>query len=321
MFENDELIDDTLSAKLRDRMPKIRKKYFSIMYKRYLELLPIVITYTGLEGTAIDPLLLESGLRHGYRMVVGTDANGIIKVLGYVNNTQDYADPKFMFSKRVFEKDDINFIVEPDEIPQNDMKQITMKDGGATGEFVIIRNKPLTYGSDFEWIRFHLQELAEVQLSRYSLIMQSKANTFFTNTVEGDETINVLVENLMNGVPVSTVTAFFDPQENMHTFDNTNLANSLAEVKREHSNIMAECNAGLGFSTLGVDKESGVSDAEANSNKGYSTAMGNIFLKGRQSGFELLNRRFQKNIQASYDDEVVSELTSRSEVTDFESHN
>lgn len=61
-------------------------------------------------------------------------------------------------------------------------------------------------------------------------------------------------------------------------------------------------------SSLAVEKESGVSDTEAESNRSFSTSNANIYLDARNNGLQRLNKRYGFNIEAMYNDEVVSEF-------------
>ena len=83
----------------------------------------------------------------------------------------------------------------------------------------------------------------------------------------------------------------------------------LAELKREYQNTLNELNSILGFSTLGVDKESGVSEGESNSGKSYTTANGNIYLSSRNNACRLLNKRYGCDIHPVFDDNAISTLT------------
>ena len=66
----------------------------------------------------------------------------------------------------------------------------------------------------------------------------------------------------------------------------------------------------LGLNTLGVDKESGVSDAEAQSNKSFKKANENIYLTARNEPLALYNKKFGTSIHAEYRDQQVKELSS-----------
>ena len=73
----------------------------------------------------------------------------------------------------------------------------------------------------------------------------------------------------------------------------------------------------LGINSLAVEKSSGVSDEEAKSNRGYTTSNANIQLDGRNSGLKRLNKRYNLNLEAVYNDEVASELQELHEEIDL----
>ena len=51
-----------------------------------------------------------------------------------------------------------------------------------------------------------------------------------------------------------------------------------------------------------------MSDSEAESNRGFTTSNANIYLDARNQGLELLNKKYDLDIEAVYNDEVSSEL-------------
>ena len=66
----------------------------------------------------------------------------------------------------------------------------------------------------------------------------------------------------------------------------------------------------MGLSSLAVDKESGVSQTEAQSNKVYQRANGNIYLQARNEKLTHYNDKYGTKLKASYRDEIASELSS-----------
>ena len=62
------------------------------------------------------------------------------------------------------------------------------------------------------------------------------------------------------------------------------------------------------MNSLAVEKASGVSDAEAQSNRSFTTSNANIYLDGRNNGLRHLNKRYGLQLEAIYNDEVVSEF-------------
>ena len=65
----------------------------------------------------------------------------------------------------------------------------------------------------------------------------------------------------------------------------------------------------LGINSLAVDKASGATNGEANSNTPFTTANANMFLDGRKPSIDMLNKRYGFNIRVAYDDRVASEMT------------
>src|SRR5699024_1822546 len=163
------------------------------------------------------------------------------------------------------------------------------------------------YVNDLEIVRHYTDELSEIVLSRFSLAMQAKINTFLIGDI-GDETINQIAQDLYNGSPYVKVSTLFDVKDNIYTFNNQNLSTNFVELKREYQNKISELNNMLGINSLAVEKASGVSDTEAKSNRSFTTSNANIYLQSRNEPLEKLNKRFNLNLQAIYNDEVASEF-------------
>ena len=96
--------------------------------------------------------------------------------------------------------------------------------------------------------------------------------------------------------------------------DSQQIISALPELKREYQNNIAELNNILGLTALGVDKASGVSDIEAQSNKAYQKANSNVYLKSRNEKLKLLNEKFGLNMKAEYADEIAADLSSLEKV-------
>src|SRR5699024_7936926 len=101
--------------------------------------------------------------------------------------------------------------------------------------------------------------------------------------------------------------------DQIYQFNNTGTASVFKELKTEFQNKISELNNMLGINSLAVEKSSGVSDTEANSNRAYTTSNANIYLDARNNGLKRLNKRFSLDINAMYNDEVVSELEELSQ--------
>ena len=74
----------------------------------------------------------------------------------------------------------------------------------------------------------------------------------------------------------------------------------------------------LGLNSLAVEKSSGVSDTEANSNRAYTTSNANVYLDARNNALKKLNKRFDLQIVSMYNDEVLSEFAEIERFKDSE---
>ena len=66
-------IEQTLSEKVKMRTVMQRNNFYQFFRNRYIEFLPSVISYEGLndENVIIDPIQLEIWLRQGYGVAIG----------------------------------------------------------------------------------------------------------------------------------------------------------------------------------------------------------------------------------------------------------
>lgn len=311
-------VKSELNQDISRRVIEHRNRFRRLIFNRYLEFLPLLINYTNRDSVAIDFLQLESALRQGYQVVVGKARNDQIMVLGYIQgqyykNSNDYLNNfNFTFERRLNEKD-ITFIV-PEYLRPKYALEIQKYDNCSSGDFIVIRNKPVIINNDIEIIEHYCDELAEIILSRFSLIMQSKFSKIFVSDVN-DETINQFITQLFNGSPYIKIDSFIDPEEDIIDLGSDFVTTALTEMKREYQNKISELSNFLGVNSLAVDKESGVSDTEAKSNRSFTTSNSNIYLRGRQP-FEYLNKRFDLDIHPYYDDEAMSELDIMNLATD-----
>src|SRR5690625_3280408 len=117
-----------------------------------------------------------------------------------------------------------------------------------------------------------------------------------------------LITKIYNGDPYVPGSKLFDPNDQIYHFDNTGTASVFKELKREYQNKVSELNNMLGINSLAVEKSSGVSDTEAKSNRAFTTSMANIKIESRNDAFKKLNKRYDRDIQVIYNDEVASEL-------------
>lgn len=305
-----------LSEDISRRVIEHRNRFRRLIFNRFVEFLPLLINYTDRDKTAIDFIQLETALRSGYQVVVGKARNDQIMILGYIQgqyykSSNDYfKNFNFNFERRLNEKD-ITFVI-PEYLRPTQALEIQHYDNCTSGDFIVLRNKPVTLNNDYLIIEHYCDELAEIILSRFSLIMQSKFSKIFISDIN-DETVNQFITKLFNGSPYIKIDGYLDPEEDIIDLGSTHITTALTEMKREYQNKISELCNFLGINSLAVDKESGVSDTEANSNRSFTTANSSIYLRGREP-FDMLNKRFSQderynfNIKPYYDDEAVSSM-------------
>ena len=309
-------VKSELNEDISRRVIEHRNRFRRLIFNRFVEFLPLLINYTDRDKTAIDFIQLETALRSGYQVVVGKARNDQIMILGYIQgqyykSSNDYfKNFNFNFERRLNEKD-ITYVI-PEYLRPTQALEIQHYDNCTSGYFIVLRNKPVTLNNDYLIIEHYCDELAEIILSRFSLIMQSKFSKIFISDIN-DETVNQFITKLFNGSPYIKIDGYLDPEEDIIDLGSTHITTALTEMKREYQNKISELCNFLGINSLAVDKESGVSDTEANSNRSFTTANSSIYLRGREP-FDMLNKRFSQderynfNIKAYYDDEAVSSM-------------
>ena len=306
MFNN---IEQTLSEKVKMRVVSQRNNFFNFFRNRYLEFLPSVISYEGLDdkNVIIDPIQMEIWLRQGYGVAIGQTKRGTM-LLGTVNQSNTISNIQ-TYGTRPLTGNDINFFISS-KIKEKYYKEITFHDGYETGNFVVLWNKPIQLTSDFNIIDIYSERIAEIALSRFSIYMQAKIATVIRGE-SNDEDVEQITQDLYNGAPYIKTTKFFDPDESVLTInEGQGLISALPELKREYQNNIAEVNNILGLSSLAVDKESGVSQSEAESNKAYQKANANIYLQARNEKLAHYNDKYNTKLKAEFRDEIASELSS-----------
>lgn len=305
MFNSD--IEQSLNEKVKMRMTSHRNAFYRFFRNRYREFLPVVIGYEGLEDTKIDPIQLEIWLRQGYGVAVGETTRGVM-ILGTVPRQSQLYTLGTNYSVSPLTSNDINYFISDKIRVKN--KEITYHDGFESGNMVVIYNKPYQLTNDFEIIDIYSERIAEIALSRFSIYMQAKISTVIRGEVD-DEDVEQITSDLYNGAPFIETTMMFDPDESILSINSSQeVISALPELKREYQNNIAELNNILGLSALGVDKASGVSDIEAQSNKAYQKANSNVYLKSRNEKLKLLNEKFGLEMKAEYADEIASNLSS-----------
>lgn len=299
-------IDKTLNGTLKEKVVNHRDRFKTLFKARYLEMLPSLIKYKNSRTVSIDFMKVEVALRNGYDVVIGETKNSNIMVIGYATSKKTTGDPADLFSDNVLRHGEIHFTI-PEIMKLNYYKEITHNDKCSSGNFVVLRNKTINYTSDISILNHYIDELAEIVLSRYSISMQVKITTLFLGE-PNDETLNHIISDIYNGNPYIKGSKLFDPDEQIYHMKNEGIAQNFQELKREYQNKISELNNMLGMNSLAVEKSSGVSDSEAKSNRAFTTSNANIYLDGRNNGLFKLNKRYGLELEAIYNDEVVSEF-------------
>lgn len=308
-------LENELSEKIAYKVIQHRNNFSKLFLFRLFEQLPNLISHKvrkGDELNAIDFNKVEIALRDGYHVAIGkSKENGAYQMLGTITNNQTISEPTQLWQVKnepILTGEDINFIVNIEESEKKKLKEITLLDNAKTGNFVVLRNKTLNLLNDKDIIAHYTKILAEIEASRMSLVIQTKAMTFFSSEI-GDETMNKVIDSWYNGSPYEKVSKLFNAKDNIVTIDNSNLVSNLNQLHKEFQNELNMMNSMLGVDGLGVSKESGVSDIEANSSESFTRGNGNIYLDGRQKSYDLLAKRFNDiNIQVMYNNQVANEM-------------
>lgn len=308
-------IQQTLDQTLKEKVVQHRERFKELFKARYLEMLPSLIKYRNSRSVSVDFLKLEVALRNNYDVVVGeTLSKGArkIQVIGWANSSLTTGNPGDLFSSKSLDQGAIQFVIPKENRLPGGYKEITHDDECQSGNFVVIRNKTLNYVNDLNILDHYIDELAEIVLSRYSISMQVKITTLFLGE-PGDQTLNEIISDIYNGNPYIKASRLFDAKDQIYHMQNDGIAANFQELKREYQNKIGELNNMLGMNSLAVEKSSGVSDEEAQSNRSYTTSNANIYLDARNNGLEKLNKRYGLQIEAMYNDEVVSEFQELAE--------
>lgn len=288
------------SEKIEDIGERVRVHkdiYYNILVARYRELLPSLIYYkTSQENNRINFYNLEYLLRDGKKVVIGVDYFNQLKLLGTTEKT-------FLpYENETITKSDIDFF---GYIRPKDTYALIAFEYPQTGNCVIIENKKNSHLSDFSIVNFYAEELSEIERSRYSLILQSKVNTILRGD-EGSESIALIANDLYNGKPYIKTGFDFDPMDSIIPIENK-ATEQLVNLKKEYNNKLTELNNMLGINSSALDKESGISDEELNSNNPYTVSNSNIYLLSREESFKKIYLRYGIKIVPYFNSEVLNE--------------
>lgn len=305
MEKNKDGVETELNVKLTREVIEHRRRFKELFNMRYREIIVNMRNYSGLP-VSINKYKLEQALRQGYEVIIGKNTLGVTTILGLNQNKFSVSDPINFIPSPPLDMSSIQWIV-PEYLRPSEMKEITELDDAVTGNFVILRNKPVTYVNDFELIDFYSSELCEVIASRYSLIIQSKLGTVIQSEV-GDETANQVISALYNGSPFLKLTELFDPKLQVLEMGNPNNSAQLKQNEETYNTILKELNNMLAIDSAGVNKLSGVSASEVSSNDDFVGSNANLYIDGIQYPFDLYNKRFGTNYQVFFQNQPATNL-------------
>lgn len=257
-----------------------RARFRNIIFNRLLEILPQLINYSNKSQLSVDFLTLELNLRNGVNVCIGMQTNGEIGIIGYTNAYQKSINTHLLTDKRVLTKKDINFTIPNNLICENYL-ELNTYDNYKNGNFIVMKNKFYSRATDIEIIYHYVDELAEIVVTRMSLIIQGKFSKIFLSEVN-DETINQLIAKLHNGSPFIKLGDDFSVNDQIQDLTSPVQVQMLAELKREYQNKINEFLTFFGVDNVGIDKQSGVSNAEVSSNNPFTNVNANVYLKGRE---------------------------------------
>jgi hypothetical protein len=211
-------IESSLSEKIKSRVVSHRNEFYNLMVSRYFEFLPLVIGYEGIKDLNINGIIIEQMLRSGFGVAIGETRLGI-RLLGFVNNRNSLNTFNYQIKPLITK--DIQFIIN-NEIKLQYYKEITFIDGYETGNFVVLWNKPFSYVNDYTIVKHYIEEMSEINLSRFSIYIQSKVSTILRGE-SNDEDIESMADDIYNGSPFIETTQLFDPEESILKLDNSSI--------------------------------------------------------------------------------------------------
>lgn len=287
-----------------------RNAYRKIIFNRYHEIILNIRDYINVP-VSFNKLKCEYFLRSGMAVAVGKDALDNFQLLGTVNDTNTVTNAFTPYANKRLTGKDINFVIPKNLIPFDlkNYQEITELDNAQTGDFVILRNKPFTFTNDMAIVNFYADRLAELMASRLSLILQAKVTSVIPVENGNSEDADQIAANLLNGAPYLIMNKDRMRLKDMVvTIGDSSIPERIKTLKTAFNDEQNELNNMLGINTVGVDKASGVSDKEADSNNDYVTSTTNMYIRGVQHGLDLYNTRFNKKMYVYMNQPSLAEL-------------
>lgn len=289
-------VKQELSGNIKTKIIEHRDNYYQYLISHYAEIILNLRKYRKAPAS-LDTIRIEYLLRSGYQVIIGQNRAGYICLLGYANAFSGNAVPfNESFLERYVDPKQITWTVPKNMIPIKP-QPIRRENGATTGDYICITNKSFSFVNDFQTVEMYAQRIAEIQASRFSLIMQSKISTVF-QFENGDETANQLIEDIYNGAGFVKVDNYVQPDRQIMHVGGQEVISALETLKTAYKEEVDELNNQLGINSVGIQKASGVSAEESDSNNEYVQTATAIYLTPINRQFALLNKRFGTKIYA-----------------------
>src|SRR5215469_4861334 len=290
----DKGISPELSEKINVMMTEYKKKIYHATLARMNEWISVLIKHENLPED-FQQNKVEYGLFNDMNLAFGKNKDGDDELLGLITNNLTETNPLTLFQTRRLQKGDIQFFIPKERQLPYYNEIVNTKNGG---NFVVLRNKPISYMSDRNLFQAYSTKLAELSTTRFSLVVQAKVLTLFFSEV-GDETINQAITALYNNHTSFKVGQFFD-KDSIVQLNNAGIASLFPALYQEYKQTYAEFLEYLGVSAIGITKEAGVSIAEIQSSDGLVSINAELHLQGRNQAYKLYNSVYGTDYKAVY---------------------
>lgn len=247
---------------------------------------------------------VETKLRQGLLVAVGMTSAGVIEVirsdtqmenLGFGSMGIGFVDVDGKGG--IKDPYDSEIILKP--IRENNPSE---------GDYVVFSNKNLRYFfnytnmkdeptlyaglSDMALLALTSEKMAINRATVLQNMLQMRSSQIFV-TENQNVTSSKIAEGWMGGYPIMGVTDGFNVQDKFQSFSGGAELPTFVNALNDLWNVdLAEFGMWLGVSSAGIIKQSGASDLEVSSKLNMTQGLGEIYLKPRQRGCDLLCKRF-----------------------------